>query len=91
MSNIQIRIDKAEKEAAKKIFDKLGIDMSTAIKLFLRQTTLRKGLPFLVTTENGFTQEEEDKILRAASEAEKGINVSKKYKDDEAIEYLKSL
>jgi len=91
MTNIQIRIDEKEKLAAKKIFDKLGLDMSSAIKLFLRQTALRKGLPFLLTTENGFTPEEEAEIIKASAEARKGKNVSRGMKDKEAIKYLKSL
>ena len=90
MSNIQIRIDKKEKEEAKKIFDKLGLDMSSAIKLFLRQARIKKGLPFLLLTENGLTNEEEDSILKASTEAKKGKNVLHSLSTKEAIDYLKS-
>jgi DNA-damage-inducible protein J len=90
MSNIQIRIDKKEKEEAKKIFDKLGLDMSSAIKLFLRQARIKKGLPFLLLTENGLTNEEEDSILKASTEAKKGKNVLHSLSKKEAIDYLKS-
>lgn len=91
MSNIQIRISEKEKKEAKKIFDSLGIDMSSAIKLFLRQTTLRKGLPFLLTTENNLSLDVENAIIKASSEAENGKNVSKKMNIKEAVDYLKSL
>ena len=91
MSNIQIRINEKDKNAAKKIFDKLGLDMSSAIKLFLKQTTLRKGLPFLLTTENGFTPEEEAAIIKASTEAKKDRNTSKALRGKEASDYLKSL
>ncbi len=91
MSNIQIRIDEKEKKSAKKIFEKLGLDMSSAIKLFLKQTTLRKGLPFLLLTENGLTLEEEDKIIKAAEEAKKGKNVTEVMNSEEAINYLDKL
>ena len=77
--------------AAKKIFEKLGLDMSSAIKLFLKQTTLRKGLPFLLLTENGLTLEEEDKIIKAAEEAKKGKNVTGVMNSKEAINYLDKL
>lgn len=90
MSNIQIRIDKKEKEEVKEILDKLGLDMSSAIKLFLRQTKIKKGLPFLLLTENGLTKEEEDAILKASNEAKKRKNVSNSLNKKEAIEYLKS-
>ncbi len=90
MSNIQIRIDKKEKEEVKKIFNKLGLDMSSAIKLFLRQTKIKKGLPFLLLTENNLTVEEEDTILKASNEAKRGKNVSDYLNKKEAIDYLKS-
>lgn len=91
MANIQIRINEKEKREAKKIFEKVGLDMSSAIKLFIRQTTLRKGIPFLLTTENGLSLEEEDSIIRAAKEASKGKNITKAMNSDEAIEYLNNL
>ena len=34
---IQIRIDSKTKREAKKVLDNLGIDMSSAVKLFFRQ------------------------------------------------------
>ena len=91
MSNIQIRIDEREKKEVKKILDRVGLDMSSAIKLFLRQTKLRKGLPFLLLTENGLTLEEENVILEAGAEARKNKNVSRVMNDREAIKHLKSL
>lgn len=91
MSNIQIRINEQEKKEAKEIFNKLGLDMSSAIKLFIRQATLRKGLPFLLTTENDLTLEVEAEIIKASVEAKKNKNVSKSLNKLEAIEHLKSL
>ena len=91
MSNIQIRIDEKEKKAAKEIFEKIGLDMSSAIKLFIRQATLRKGLPFLLVTENGLTLEEESQIIKAASESKNNKNLSKSLSDKDALKYLQSL
>ncbi|MCK5416333.1 type II toxin-antitoxin system RelB/DinJ family antitoxin [Candidatus Parcubacteria bacterium] len=91
MSNIQIRIDEKEKREAKRIFSKLGLDMSSAIKLFIRQSTLRKGLPFLLTTENNLTLEEETAIIKASSEAKNNKNVSKSMNIKNAINHLKTL
>jgi DNA-damage-inducible protein J len=91
MSNIQIRIDEKEKREVKKILEKIGLDMSSAIKLFLRQTKMRKGLPFLLLTENGLTLEEENAIIKAGTEAGKGKNVTRALNKKEAISHLKSL
>lgn len=91
MSNIQIRIDEQEKKEVKKILEKIGLDMSSAIKLFLRQTKIRKGLPFLVLSENGLSLSEEKAILKADLEAKKGVNISKKMTPKEVITLLKTL
>lgn len=45
-ANINIRTDKKVKNAAEKIFEALGINMSTAVNIFLRQTIRENGIPF---------------------------------------------
>ncbi len=44
----QIRIDAKVKEEATALFENLGLDMSSAVNLFLHQCVLRGGLPFAV-------------------------------------------
>ena len=44
----QIRIDADIKKQATDLFNKLGLDMSGAVNLFLHQCVLRGGLPFNV-------------------------------------------
>ena len=44
----QVRIDADVKKQASKIFAQLGIDMSTAVNIFLRQCIMKGGLPFIV-------------------------------------------
>lgn len=44
----QVRIDADVKRQASKIFAQLGIDMSTAMNIFLRQCVMKGGLPFNV-------------------------------------------
>jgi DNA-damage-inducible protein J len=89
MATIQLRIDDATKKSAKSILDKLGIDMTSAIKIYLKQIVINKGIPFKLLTENGLTIEQENEILKAAKEAEKGKGVTKAMDADEAIEHLK--
>lgn len=91
MTTIQIRIDEKTKRSAKKVLAELGLDLSTAIKAYLKQITLRKGLPFRVLTENGYTLEEEQEILKAAEEARQGKNISGPFTPEEAIAHLRSL
>ena len=44
----QIRIDAEIKKKASDLFNDLGLDMSSAVNLFLHQCVLRGGLPFSV-------------------------------------------
>ena len=46
MTNVNIRTDKDVKQAAEKIFEKLGLNMTTAINIFLRQSIRENGIPF---------------------------------------------
>jgi len=48
----QIRIDEQLKKEASELFKKLGIDMSSATNMFLKQCVLRGGLPFNVELPN---------------------------------------
>ena len=48
-SNMSIRIDSDVKAKAQALFSALGIDMTTAINIFLRQAIQPQGIPFNVT------------------------------------------
>ena len=45
-SNLYIRIEPEVKEQAEKVFDSLGISMSNAVGLFLKQVVINQGIPF---------------------------------------------
>lgn len=47
-SPTQIRIDSDLKKESTELFSNLGLDMSSAVTLFLRQCVLHDGLPFKV-------------------------------------------
>ncbi|MDO4501166.1 MAG: type II toxin-antitoxin system RelB/DinJ family antitoxin [Erysipelotrichaceae bacterium] len=46
MINLNVRTDKNVKDQAEEIFNELGINMSTAINMFLRSTIREHGIPF---------------------------------------------
>ena len=60
----QIRIDSAVKEQAASLFSELGLDISGAVNIFLRQCILRGGLPFTVELPK-YNQETLDAIAEA--------------------------
>lgn len=45
-TNLNIRTDKEVKDQADHIFSELGLNMTTAINIFLRTTIREKGIPF---------------------------------------------
>ncbi len=45
-TNLNIRTDKDVKEQADRIFSKLGLNMTTAINMFLRTAIRENGIPF---------------------------------------------
>lgn len=60
----QIRIDKQIKDEATALFSSLGMDMSGAVNIFLRQCILRGGLPFSVELPR-YNQETLDAMVEA--------------------------
>ncbi len=47
-TNLSIRVDSELKAEAQVLFAKLGLDISTAVNLFLRQAVLRQEIPFRI-------------------------------------------
>ncbi|MBP5441722.1 MAG: type II toxin-antitoxin system RelB/DinJ family antitoxin [Treponema sp.] len=45
-SILQVRIDRNLRAQADEIFNNLGFDMSSAVRLFLNRVVLEQGLPF---------------------------------------------
>ena len=48
MPQIAVRVDDDLKKEATAIFNELGLDMTTAVKLFLKQSVLTRSIPFEV-------------------------------------------
>lgn len=47
-TNINVRTDAALKAQAQQIFESIGLDLSTAVNLFLKQTVKKNNLPFTI-------------------------------------------
>jgi len=61
---VHARIDPQLKKSAERIFTRMGISTTEAIRLFLKQVELHKGLPFAVSIPN----EETVAAMREANE-----------------------
>ncbi|HET0818332.1 TPA: type II toxin-antitoxin system RelB/DinJ family antitoxin [Streptococcus pneumoniae] len=68
--SISIRLDSEVKEQAQQVFSNLGMDMTTAINIFLRQAIQYQGLPFDVRLD------ENRKLLQALTDLDQNRNMS---------------
>ncbi len=48
-SLIQVRVEDSLKDEAAQVFEKLGIDTSTAVRMFLKRSIMENGIPFKMT------------------------------------------
>ena len=65
-STLQIRIDSDLRREADALFASTGLDLTSAVRLFLRQSVIRRRLPFEVVSENPdpFWSEANQRVLR---------------------------
>ena len=52
VTDINIRVDSEIKDQAQDIFASLGLDLTSAINIFLRQTIRQRSIPFTMTSEH---------------------------------------
>ena len=73
-TNLNIRIDKTVKESSEKVFEELGLNMTTAINIFLRQVIRVNGIPFEIkgSIPKQETIEAMEESIAIANEKEKG-------------------
>ena len=56
-SIVQFRIDDDLKAQATEIYEKLGLDLSTALRIFLKRSVAVRGIPFSRTLDNDTVSE----------------------------------
>ena len=83
---IQFRIDEELKNEATEIYEDLGHDMSSAIKLFLKRTVKLKTLPFDLNTNDFLENNLQQKKIQALNELDKmNLNFSKNTNEKDEI------
>jgi DNA-damage-inducible protein J len=79
---IQIRIDAKTKNEAKKVLESLGMDMSSAVKIFFRQIINTKNFPCELRDANGFTLRKAEILRESILETK---NSSQAFKNGPAL------
>ena len=72
-TSMSIRLDSEVKEQAQQVFNNLGMDMTTAINIFLRQAIQYQGLPFNVRLD------ENRKLLEVLTDLDQNRNMSQPF------------
>ena len=72
-TSMSIRLDSEIKEQAQQVFNHLGMDMTTAINIFLRQAIQYQGLPFDVRLD------ENRKLLQVLTDLDQNRNISQSF------------
>ncbi|MBQ7276271.1 MAG: type II toxin-antitoxin system RelB/DinJ family antitoxin [Bacilli bacterium] len=52
MAIVQFRVDDDLKMQATSVYEKLGIDLSTALRMFMKRSVLENGIPFTMVLSN---------------------------------------
>lgn len=91
-ATLNLRVDPEVKQSAESVLDKLGLSMSTAVDMFLRQVSLTGGIPFKVALPEAPRSLDVDQmtdaelrealltVLREAKE-DKGVDVNEAFDD----------
>jgi len=69
--NVTIRLDKEVKENAERLFNELGMNFSTAINIFARQSLRQGKIPFEIY-DPFYNEKNQAELLRRAKDIEMG-------------------
>jgi len=77
-TNVNIRMDAEIKQEAEKLFESLGMNMSTAFNIFIRQSLRTGSIPFEITSrdEGFYSQPNQSKLYAAAKRMNRGKGIT---------------
>ncbi len=76
MAQLCVRLEDDLKTAAEELFEKMGLTLSSAINVFLRQSVNRQELPFVVSATTKSADIYWGEINRRIADVEAGHNLS---------------
>jgi DNA-damage-inducible protein J len=84
-AKLQVRMDRELKDSAEEVFAEIGLDATTAVRLFFTKVAQTRSIPFLLKAEPEFTSAQEAGILAAWEESKKPENLSEPTSDVSAM------
>ena len=86
MTTLQIRLDEELRQNAAVVAQGMGIDLSSAIRLFLAQMVRENGLPFRPSNDPFYSAQNRIALNRSIAQAHAGNTVIKTLDELEAME-----
>ena len=74
-THIHVRIDDDTKKQAQQIFSEMGLDISTAVNIFIKQVIRNRSFPFLPTADPFYSDSNISHLMHVKADAEAGRNM----------------
>ena len=69
-TSMNIRMDSEVKRQAQELFAQFGLDMTTAVNMFLRQSIRQQGIPFALQLDPFYSATNQERLRKAAARME---------------------
>lgn len=86
MATMQIRVDDTLRDKAALVAQGMGIDLSSAIRMFLAQMVKENGLPFRPSNDPFYSFGNQDALRRSIAQIEQGNTVTRTLSELERME-----
>ena len=74
-THIHVRIEDDLKKQAQQIFNEMGLDITTAINMFIRQVIKNRSFPFLPSVDPFYGESNMLHLIKVKSDADAGQNM----------------
>ena len=75
MANLQVKIDDSLRDDAQMVASQIGLDVATAVRMFLVQMVKVNGLPFHVIADQFYSVANQRYLERAAESVKNSVNI----------------
>jgi len=72
MTTVTVRVDEATKQSAALVFANIGLDLSTAVRMFLRQAVIRGYMPLDLAQDPFYSEPNVKALGESIAQAERG-------------------
>ena len=74
-THIHVRIDDDTKKQAQQILGEMGLDISTAVKIFIKQVIKNRSFPFLPSADPFYSDSNMEHLMNVKSDVDAGRNM----------------